>query len=462
MIKHTPFRFRVTLRGPDRLSGALIVGGIAGLLATHAGCGAPPDDDSSAEITAEESALGAGLNPYGVGTTVHTTGEIDQTNPFFQQLGTNPRTCATCHSPAQGWTTNAATNSALLLFTQGLAPIFNLVDEGNRPDADISTFATRVDTFRATLAERGLTRFTRTISPTAEFSLVAVDDPYGWSDTTRFSGFRRPTPTANETKAPSILWTGSPTTDVISQLRGILPGGARLHEQRDPANPVTTDQATATGDFMFGVVFAQSRDFRAGRLDGDGAKGGPANLLAQEFYVGINDSAGNDPMGRAFNPKVFNIYDAWARYARHDDRDGSAGARGAIYRGQEIFNGVGKCGGCHDSPNVGSHSTVAFFNIGTAEPPRCSSALPLLTLQNKTTMETKVTCDPGRALSTGKWADLGRFRAPPLRGLAARAPYFHDGQARTLRDVINHYDARLALALTDPQKRDLEAFLGAL
>jgi cytochrome c peroxidase len=459
MTKHSPTPFLSRRTAPDRLSGAFIVG----LMAAHAGCGAQPDGESSVtDFESEESGLGVALNAYGVGASVHTTGTIDHTNPFFQQLGSNPRTCATCHAPAEGWTTNSATNSLLLLFTQGQDPLFNLVDEGNRPDADVSTFAARVDTFKATLAERGLTRFTRTISPTAEFTLLAVDDPYGWSDTTRFSGFRRPTPTANESKTSSILWTGAPTTDVISQVRGILPGGAKLHEQRDPANPVTTEQAVAAGDFMFGVIFAQSRDFRAGRLDSDGAKGGPANLLAQEFYLGINDSAGADPMGRAFNPKVFDIYDGWARYAGRSDRSSTAGARGAIYRGQEIFNTVGKCGGCHDTPNVGGHSAPAFFNIGTAEPPKCSSALPLLTLQNKTTMETKLTCDPGRALSTGLWKDLGRFRAPPLRGLAARAPYFHDGQARGLGDVVNHYNERLSLGLNGDQKRDLEAFLGAL
>jgi cytochrome c peroxidase len=456
MTKKSSFRSWLTPKGPDRLSGALIVGFLA-----VAGCGAPPTDGSTTEVASEESGLQAAFNPYGVGSTVHSTGAIDFTNPFFQRLGTNPRTCETCHSPAMGWTTNAATISALLWFSQGLAPVFNLVDEGNRPDGDISTFSARLNTFKATLAERGLTRFTRKISPTAEFSLIAVDDPYGWSTTTQFSGFRRPTPTANETKAPSILWTGSPTTDVISQLRGILVGGATLHEQRDPTTPVTTDQANAAGDFMYGVIFAQSVDFRAGRLDVDGAMGGPANLMAQPFYNGINDSAGGDPTGKAFDPHVFSLFDGWARYAQHTDRDGVAGARGAIYRGQEIFN-TSKCSGCHDTPNVGSHSTVAFFNIGTAEPPKCSSALPLLTFQNKATMETIVSCDPGRALSTGKWTDIGRFRAPPLRGLAARAPYFHDGQARTLSDVINHYNDRFSLNLSGSQKKDLEAFLGAL
>ncbi len=373
---------------------------------------------------------------------LHSSGAIDFTNPFFQQLGTNPRSCATCHSSAAGWTTNSLMNGALLFFTQGQAPLFNLVDEGNRPDADISTFSARVNTFKATLVDRGLTRFTRTISPTAEFSLIAVDDPYGWSTTAAFSGFRRPTPTANESKASSITVDRLADVDVITQLRGILPGGATLHEQRDPTNPVAADVATAAGDFMFGVIFAQSRDFLAGRLDSDGAMGGPVNLMAQPFYVGINDSAGGDPTGKAFDPHVFSLFDGWARYAQHNDRISTAGARGAIYRGQEIFNTVGKCSGCHDTPNVGSHSTVAFFNTGTAVPPKCSSALPLLTFQNKTTMETMVTCDPGRALSTGKWTDIGRFRAPPLRGLAARAPYFHDGQARSISDVIDHYNER--------------------
>jgi cytochrome c peroxidase len=41
----------------------------------------------------------------------------------------------------------------------------------------------------------------------------------------------------------------------------------------------------------------------------------------------------------------------------------------------------------------------------------------------------------------GTWADLASFRAPPLRGLAARAPYFHDGQAKTIRKVIRYFNS---------------------
>jgi cytochrome c peroxidase len=74
----------------------------------------------------------------------------------------------------------------------------------------------------------------------------------------------------------------------------------------------------------------------------------------------------------------------------------------------------------------------------------------------------KVVTDPGRALITGRWQDVGRFKGPILRGLSGRAPYFHNGAAATLADVVNFYDARFALGLGDQQKADLVAFLRAL
>ena len=73
-----------------------------------------------------------------------------------------------------------------------------------------------------------------------------------------------------------------------------------------------------------------------------------------------------------------------------------------------------------------------------------------------------VTTDPGRALITGKWKDIGRFKGPVLRALAARAPYFHNGSARDLAAVVDFYEARFAIGFTDPEKSDLIAFLRAL
>jgi cytochrome c peroxidase len=90
------------------------------------------------------------------------------------------------------------------------------------------------------------------------------------------------------------------------------------------------------------------------------------------------------------------------------------------------------------------------------------SGLPVYTLRNLTTGETVQVTDPGRALITGQWKDIGRFKGPILRGLASRAPYFHNGSARTLRDVVRFYDTRFGMQLTQQEKSDLEAFLAAL
>lgn len=54
------------------------------------------------------------------------------------------------------------------------------------------------------------------------------------------------------------------------------------------------------------------------------------------------------------------------------------------------------------------------------------------------------------------------LKGPILRGLARRAPYFHNGAAAGLADVVNLYDLRFGLGLSDRQKADLVAFLRTL
>jgi cytochrome c peroxidase len=148
--------------------------------------------------------------------------------------------------------------------------------------------------------------------------------------------------------------------------------------------------------------------------------------------------------------------DAWAQTASLPRQI----RRQSIVRGQTLFNsrtinitGVsglndvsglplikGTCGTCHDSPNVGNHSISAPLNIGVGDLTTSLdvSYLPIITLRHKADL-TKVisTTDPGRALVTGKWADIGKLKGPILRGLAARAPYFHNGSAAGLKEVID-------------------------
>ena len=54
------------------------------------------------------------------------------------------------------------------------------------------------------------------------------------------------------------------------------------------------------------------------------------------------------------------------------------------------------------------------------------------------------------------------YRTTPLRGLAAHAPYFHDGSAATLAAVVDHYNRVRRLRLSDGQKADLVEFLKSL
>lgn len=418
-----------------------------GLLLASVGCGTEGSVDEP--ITQVQSELVATANKYGVAETFHTSGTLDLTNPFFQRLGTNLRSCDTCHDDEQGWTMTSEGNKEAFKDTDGLDPLFNLVDEGSRPDADISTKRARRETFALTI-NHAVTRFTRTIPATAQFTLIAVEDPSGFSTTTSFLNFRRPTATMNETKVSSILNTSGPVQDIAATLPGIFRGGAQLHEQRDPANPLPVDQQNAGRDFLLGLFFAQTVDNFAGRLDDAGALGGPANLAGFPFTLGMNDVA-----APGFNPKVFNMFDAWETYAVNNHHgDSQAEARAAIFRGQEVFNfnqfqisGVpgfndvmgqdpvtGTCSSCHNTPNVGGHSVIRMMDIGTAREPNCDPAFPMLTVQNKTTLETQRVCDLGRG-GSGAWADIARFRVPPLRGLAARPPYFHDGQAKNIKEA---------------------------
>jgi cytochrome c peroxidase len=443
------------------------------LAAFVAGCGAAPDSG----LEQNRFALEPSRNHAGTAETVHTSGVVDHENPFFKALGTNLRTCETCHASSQGWTITSKAMDQLFEETAGLAPVFMVHDAGGSATADISTLAGRLATFGPTVVARGVIRFTRTLSPTAEFTAIAVNDPYGASTLTQFSSFRRPSPTANQSKVPATGWAGNPV-DPFTAVATTSSGATRGHEQRPDPLPVET--VNAMRDFQLGVVFAQASDRVAGPLDADGATGGPSNLMAQPFYVGINDIQGNDPMGHPYDRKVFNLFDAWAGQKPY--RNEKAARRAAIYRGQELFNrrefnisGVtglndlmgqqtvrGTCSICHNAPNVGSHSVYRMFDVGTADEPRCGSDIPLITLQNKTTGATRKICDMGRATGTGKWADIGGFRAPPLRGLAARAPYFHDGQAKNLKEVVRFFDERFQIQLTSAERDDLIAFLEAL
>jgi len=470
-----------------------------------AGCGMDDHQGPGGALASQPSLVASSMsrasasqavvpNRFGHSRTINASGGPlqDPSNPFFQSLGTNGRACSSCHVPEAGMAITPEVVQKRFEQTAGLDPLFRSVDGATSPSADLSTRGARREAF-ALLLDRALIRVGIGIPAGAEFHLTSVEDPYAFASASELSLFRRPLPSTNLRFLSTVMWDGRETFRDPSTSTGFAALHFDLADQSNKATlghaqaafSLTDAQREAVVSFEMQLFTAQSVDRRAGALDVRGARGGPATLVTEDFYFGINDPLGGDPTGRTFDPTAMTLFDAWAGQTNGDHED-RAGARASIARGQEIFNhrpieivdvsglnddlGLqtipGTCTTCHDAPNAGDHSVPAPLRIGTDQPEPVGglnvSGLPVYTLRNRTTGEIKRTTDPGRALITGRWKDVGRFKGPVLRGVAARAPYFHNGSAATLEDVIRFYDARFGLRLSAQESSDLLAFLAAL
>ncbi len=436
-------------------------------------------------------------NESGFAATFSSTGKIDLTNPFFQSLGANGRSCDSCHQQGEGWTITPAGVRARFEASRGTDPIFRLNDGANSPNADVSTFNARRAAY-SMLLTKGLIRVGIGIPASAEFELIHVDDPHGFASAAELSLFRRPLPTTNVKFLSTVMWDARETFRDASStdcILGTTTCFASLHfnlahqsneatvGHAQAATPLTPAQRDAIVAFQAGLSTAQVYDDAAGNLTAKNALGGAKNLAQQEFYFGINDVVSGDYRTHAaFNPNVFNLYGSWRRDDGDEHEHGRAQARRAVARGEVLFNtkpititGVkglnddlgitlfrGSCTTCHDTPHAGNHSIPAPLDIGLTDASRRTPDMPLYTLRNLATGQTVQTTDPGRALLTGKWKDVGRFKGPVLRALAARAPYFHNGFAKDLNAAVDFYNDRFGVGLTVAEKADLVAFLRTL
>lgn len=424
-------------------------------------------------------------NATGFAATVSTAGAIDLSNEFFRDLGTNGRRCVSCHQPSTGWTVTPAalrrtferTRGGAIDDGTGAGAIFRLIDGANSPTADVSSLARRRKAY-SMLLTKGLIRTFLPIPANAEFELAAVDDPYRHASAAELSLFRRPLPTTNLKFLSTVMWDGRETFSGQTIHFDLLHQSNTAQELHAAGRPLTEAERASLVEFQLGLHTAQIWDDRARWLTGRGGRGGPDEVVDQVFYLGINDNFGDSQTHAPFDPIVFDLYDAWSS-KRVDEQ------RRAVARGQALFNtkpiriaGVagindepvfgspqsltGTCTTCHNSPNGGNHSVSAPLNIGIADGARRTKDMPLYTLRNKATGAIVKTTDPGRAMISGRWKDIGRFKGPILRAVATRAPYFHDGSAEDLEDVVEFYDQRFAIKLTRREKADLVAFLRTL
>ena len=104
-------------------------------------------------------------DPAGILRTIALDGgDFDLTNPFFQSLGTNGRSCASCHVASTGWTISPPEIRRRFDATRGLDPIFRTVDGSNSPRADVSTIQARRQAY-SMLLNKGVIRIGLPISP---------------------------------------------------------------------------------------------------------------------------------------------------------------------------------------------------------------------------------------------------------------------------------------------------------
>jgi hypothetical protein len=254
----------------------------------------------------------------------------------------------------------------------------------------------------------------------------------------------------------------------------------------------------------------------AGDLDELGATGGLQNMLAlaqSPTAPCLHDIHGNlTPLTPSTCTPVVqgglnnNDFAAWRSRKPTNPVDE---ARLSIARGEDLFNKaklhlprdlrgqipsetgeVIHCTTCHATNNVGNHPDATFFaREGTdaldiieplvkREPSLASmvmfvSMLPQYCLRptSDTTPFSAAKCgrhktdvkttDPGRALVSGKLADVGKFKPPILRNLAVRSPYFHAAAAVNIETLVDFYNARFNIGLSPQQKTDLINFIEA-
>ncbi|HEV2421232.1 MAG TPA: hypothetical protein VGS59_05940 [Candidatus Acidoferrales bacterium] len=439
------------------------------------------------------------LDKTGFVSTYSSTGSFKENNAFFQSLGTNGRTCASCHVAANAMGLSAVQAQLVYAMSGGKDPLFSAVDGAVCPTAAPGQ---RLN-FNL-LLQNGLIRIGLTMPTNPQFTINVVQDPYGCALTTdpntgvqTISVYRRPLPATNLGFLSSVMWDGRETvaplnsaatysTNLLTDLSHQAMDATLGHAQA--ANPPSTAQLKHIVDFEMALNSAQAVDFQAGVLNSNGANGGALFLSTVPFFPGINDSLGP---ASGFNANAFTIYSEWASSADPMQR--------SVARGEALFNtqplaitnvrGLndtlnqpvinGTCTTCHDTPNVGNHSLPVPLEIGTSRTvnyetdPTIRAAVSQLSMpklpifqvhcnEGPDAGEVTYTSDPGKALLTGSCTDVGRGKGLILRGLPARAPYFHNGAAATLDQVVDFYNVRFQMNLTRQQEQDLINFLKTL
>lgn len=358
-----------------------------------------------------------------------------------------------------------------------------------------------------------------------DFTLEVVRDPTGCNthpvhgidgERREISVYRRPRAAANLRYVASSAFGVSPFIGKTGMLATRDPETGRpvnmnmMADAREPtlktqaqsaarghlqaSQPPSAAQLEKIQAFELQLYAAQSHSSSAGTLH---ETGGPSSLGPEAMAAGTDGVLGNNT-----TRFVFPMEDRWASLPAANDAATQArnDFRASVQRGHDVFffrtfwisdamhiNTVGlgnpikrTCATCHGMHMTGMDTANGWMDVGTTnhpwalEPPESPWAkerpdMPLFRITCRADLpphpflgRTIYTQDPGRALISGKCEDVGAIVIQQFRGLAARAPYFSNGSAKTLRDLVDFYDRRFNIRFTEQERVDLANFLGVL
>jgi hypothetical protein len=443
---------------------------------------------------------------------LNATGPVNtEGHPFFTPLGTNGRACVNCHQPTYGMSVSAEGLLERWRLTVGKDPVFAAFDGSNCPGLPQDKASSH-----SLLLKRGLFRIPLQWPPRnadgsakpVEFAIEVVRDPAGCNTSAQYglksadptiSVYRRPRPAANlkyvlSGGRPIVLKTGT-LADLDPDTRNPV-GMNLMTDAREPSLETqalsailgheearvspSRKQIQQIVDYESQVYTAQSAHIFGGPL---AIPGGPPALgpaALRDHKAGVLGDNDYDP--------VFGSFSSW----KGNDYYHASVARGAdIFMFRQFWlrdaahiNSIGlgnplkrTCATCHNAQMTGQDLSAGWVDVGTTNYPTWTE--PSTWADTSELPVFKITCakdadphpylgrviyttDPGRALISGRCVDVGSIVMQQLRGLSARAPYFASGSAKTLREVVDFYDRRFDMKLTDQEKEDLINFLGAL
>jgi len=444
-------------------------------------------------------------------------------HPFFEPIGQNGRACVTCHQPANGMSLSVETIRRRWDETHGKDPLFAPVDGMNCPnlpadDPRSHSLLLNRGLFRIFLPWPPKAADGSAIEP--EFTLEVVRDPTGCNTSREYgltgahpmvSVYRRPRPVANMKYVTHqgfgvYAFIGKNGLPATRDPETGLPSGMNLmSDARQPTLKTQAVEAAIThlqfdgrlDDARLNRIVEFERQLYAGQvrhsIAGDLMEpNGPPGLGVRNLATGHEGLLGNNTTNY-----VIPMGDVWAHLPGSDPQ---SRLRESIARGQDVFmfrtfwirdamhlNTVGlgnpakrTCSTCHGMHMMGMDVANGWMDIGTTNLPWAREEplnpwndhkpeLPLFKITCKPGVPPHpflgrvfYTQDPGRALISGKCNDVGTIVMQQLRGLSARAPYFSNGSAGSLREMVDFYDRRFNIGFTDQEREDLINFLSAL